>query len=334
MSRIRGIVTGAMLSLLVVVLEVTGCVHIADYGGKDILPIIDAHMHLNADMTAERLIALMDQSGVRSMVLMARYYTGSHGGDGTDEQALEYAARYPGRFIPFIAGQRPELGGKKIEVWSSPSGWAGNFEAKARTGKFYGLGEFIMYHHVYTTWGQSGGSDDVDLPVNSYLMHEIAKIGARYNLPVLIHLEGEPKQFADMVHLLEKQPSTKFIWAHICGRGSAKQIGELLTRFANLYCDLGGMTGGRREGYGTYWPRPTPFIHPIEDGGGRLYPEVKELFENFPDRFLVGTDAAHTPALATYGQRIERFRQLLSQLTPPTARRLAYQNAERLFGLR
>lgn len=333
MLRVRAIVTLAMSGLLLVVIGGTSCAQIADSAGKDILPIIDAHMHLNADMSAERLISLMDQGGVRSMVLMTRYYRGNAGGYGSDEQALEYAAKYPGRFIPFIAGQRPELAGRRIEAWNSPSGWPQHFEVKARTGKFYGLGEFIMYHHAYTAWGQSGGSDDVDLPVDSYLMNEVAKTGARYNLPVLIHLEGEPKQFADMIRLLEKQPNTKFIWAHNCGRSSATQIRELLARFANLYCDLGGMTGDRKAGYGTYWPRQTPFIHPIEDGSGRLYPEMKELFENFSDRFLVGTDVAHTPALATYGQRIERFRQLLSQLTPLTARRLAYQNAERLFGL-
>ena len=54
------------------------------------LPIIDAHGHLNGDMSAERLVQLMDLAGVKSMVLMARYFQGARaGGNGSDEQAKE-----------------------------------------------------------------------------------------------------------------------------------------------------------------------------------------------------------------------------------------------------
>ena len=52
--------------------------------------IIDAHGHLNGDMSAERLVQLMDAAGVKSMVLMARYYRGARdAGNGRDEQAKE-----------------------------------------------------------------------------------------------------------------------------------------------------------------------------------------------------------------------------------------------------
>ena len=98
-------------------------------------------------------------------------------------------------------------------------------------------------------------------------------------------------------------------------------------------CDLGGMSAPGKAGYGTMWPRRTPWIHLIEDGQGNLLPDVAALFEEFPERFMVGTDAAHTPALQGYVPRIARFRRLLSQLKPETAAKLAYRNAERVFGL-
>lgn len=101
-------------------------------------------------------------------------------------------------------------------------------------------------------------------------------------------------------------------------------VGALSTRqvlhftdFPNLICGLGGMTGeGQTYGYGTYWPRYTKWIHLIEDGAGRLFPQFRQLYEDFPDRFLIGNDVAHTPGLQTYQARIARFRVLLSQLTP------------------
>jgi hypothetical protein len=305
---------------------------------SNVLPIIDAHGHLNGDMPAERLVQLMDVAGVKSMVLMARYYQGARSaGNGSDEQALEFVRRFPGRFIPFVAGQHGNLGGRNRHVWEGPTQIGDNFlrqaEKKLQSGHYFGLGEFILRHYAYTNFGTQGG-DDVDLPVNSYLMHRIAEAGVKYSVPVLFHLEAEPDKATAMAQLLETKRGTKFIWAHSCGRSSAQQIREFLTRYPNLMCDLGGMTATRQGGYGNYWPKQTPWIHLIEDGSGKLFPEVKALFEEFPDRFLLGTDAAHTPAMDFYVERIIRFRKLLSQLRPVTAENLAYGNAQRLFGLK
>jgi len=69
----------------------------------------------------------------------------------------------------------------------------------------------------------------------------------------------------------------------------------------------------------------------IEGGSALLGPSA---FEDFSDRFLAGTDTAHTPALRFYEERINAFRQMLSQMSPATAKRIAYENAERLFAAR
>jgi len=304
----------------------------------NVLPIIDAHGHLNRDMSAERLIQLMDAAGVKSMILMARYYEGTRaGGNGSDEQALEFARRFPGRFIPFVAGQRDDLGARNQHIWDGRTSAGDDFlqhaERKLQSGHYFGLGEFILRHYAYSNFGKQGGGD-VDLPVDSYLMHRIAKVGSKYNVPVLIHLEAEPDKVKEMARLLETERGTKFIWAHNCGRSSAGQIREFLTRYPNLMCDLGGMTATRQGGYGRYWPKKTPWIHLIEDGSGKLFPEMIALYEEFPDRFLLGTDAAHTPALDFYVERIVRFRELLSQLRHDTAEKIAYKNAQTLFGLK
>jgi len=87
-------------------------------------------------------------------------------------------------------------------------------------------------------------------------------------------------------------------------------------------------------GYGRYWPRRTPYIHLVQADGGKVYPEMLALFEEYSDRFLVGTDSAHTPALQFYEARIHAIRQMLSQMTPATAGRIAHENAERLFAAR
>jgi hypothetical protein len=296
-------------------------------------------MHLKGDRKGEELVRLMDRSGVRSMGLMARYYMNPRdGGYGTDAQSRAFAKAHPGRFLPLVGGQRGELGKYETYAWANPDTvdwYLRDAEALLRTGEFFGLGEYILFHHAYDLpgWGQLGA--EVRLPADSALMHRIAALGAKYRTPVLFHLEAEPEQTAQAVRLIEANPGTTFIWAHNCGRASAAQIRGLLQRFPRLMCDLGHMMVTQEQGgYGRFWPKRTPHIHLVQQDGGELYPEMRQLFEDFSDRLVLGTDTAHTPALRFYEERINAFRQLLSQLSPAAARRIAHENADRLAAAR
>jgi len=299
------------------------------------IAIVDVHNHLNGDMSAEELIGLMDKNGVSRMVLMPRYFSGRRaGGSGSDEQALAYAKEYPGRFIPFVAGQRDIL--DERERWLNPDEEAQNFlrevETKLRTQSFYGIGELIIRHYPFED--RAGGGRERDIPVNTPLMQRLADLAARHHVPLLIHAEGEPDVVVGMRQLLENNPAARIIWAHNCGRSSADIIRGMLARYPNLFCDLGGMLNGRFSPYGGYWPKKTPWMFLIEDGRGQLLPEMKELYEAFPKRFFLGTDHAFTRSLRNFSRRIHRFRQLLSGLTPETARRLASGNADEMFRVR
>jgi predicted TIM-barrel fold metal-dependent hydrolase len=70
----------------------------------------------------------------------------------------------------------------------------------------------------------------------------------------------------------------------------------------------------------------------IQENDGTINPSMRDLFEQFPDRFMIGTDIAHPFAYSRYNDVIIAFRRLLSQLSPETARKIGYDNAERLFG--
>lgn len=74
------------------------------------------------------------------------------------------------------------------------------------------------------------------------------------------------------------------------------------------------------------------FTSLIERDGG-LFPEMKSLYEEFPDRFMVGMDVAHAPAMQSYPRRVRRFRELLEQLSPGVRAKIAEQNAIRIFKL-
>lgn len=301
------------------------------------MPFIDFHTHLQKRVSAEELVARMDESRALRMVLMPLYYGDAGGnvndGEGSDEQAAAYARKFPDRFIPFVGMQRDLLVNDRR--WHQPDAATGQLlleaEEKLRTGEFFGMGEFMLRFYPYSTPEGIVASSDMNYPADSYLMRRFADLAAKYRVPIVIHCEAEPEAADAMIRLIEGHPDTTIVWAHNCGRSSSGRIRELLSRYPNLYADLGHMMNTAAIGYGTYWPRRTPWIHTIATPRGLLHWDMAMLFEAFADRFFVGTDTAHARYYQNYAVRAVRWWLFFEQLRPATARKIAFENAERLF---
>lgn len=298
-------------------------------------PMIDAHGHLGASFNWNTIVKVMDSGNVSRQILMARYYGGPSGSadlPGNDDLALELASKYPGRFFPLVGMQRPQLTG--ASKWLDPDGAVETLlneaAAKLATARFYGIGEVIVKHFAYS----SGRHAEQDNPVYSSFMQRLSQVAARFDVPVVLHMEGAPNLVQDFTRLLRENPGVRYVWSHSCGRSKASVIRAMLETHPNLYGDLACMTNVGESGYGTGWPRMEEYTAIIEKNGV-LFPEMRELYEAFPDRFMIGMDVAHAPGMnaKNYGQRAQRFRELLSQLTPQTAAALAEGNARRIFKL-
>ena len=304
------------------------------------LPLVDFHEHLLGRMSADDLILLMNESGINRMVLMPNGLSPSDvANPATDEQARTYGERFPGRFIPFVSLMVPVIQGRRgqRERWLRPDRATLDFlrqvENKLATGKFYGMGELIARHYGYAN-PDGGTVPEFDNPVDSPLVHKLAELAERYHVVMDIHAEGEAAVVEAMGRVLAAHPAATIVWAHNCGRSSVSKVRELLQRYPSLLCDLGGMAGtfGYVRGKNV---RAEPWSTPIEDGQGHLLPEMKEVFEAFADRFVgIGMDAVHYALWRRYAMHVVRFRQLLSQLSPSAAQKIAHENAERLFHLR
>jgi len=298
-------------------------------------PVIDAHGHLGASFNWETTVKMMDRSGVTQQIIMPRYYPGPEGMPdlpGSDEDALRLAERYPGRFFPLVGMQRKLLTGP--QKWKSPGREVERLiedtERKLASGRFFGIGEFIVRH-----WAYSRGPDaEQDNPIYSTFMLKMSALAARFDVPMVIHMEGYPALVDDLSKLLAQYPNVRFVWAHNCGRSKAPVIRDMLARHPNLFCDLASMTNVGKTGYGTGWPRMEEFTALIEQDGV-LFPEMKALYEDFPDRFMLGMDVAHAPGNnpQNYSRRVNRFRELLGQLRPETAKKFAETTAIRIFKL-
>jgi Tat protein secretion system quality control protein TatD with DNase activity len=334
----RSFERSVFVAMILVMASLTaGCVAaISDYVRT--MPLFDAHNHLQYDESAEMLVKWMDEAGVRRMALIPRHYKDD--GGANDEMALAFAQRFPDRFIAFIGGQRGDL-------WPLSAWYLGSFileaEPKAKSGKFQGLGEFIILHYGYNKYVSTTHqniSGDQRLPLNTPLMNQLFQFGQKSGLPLLIHAEAEPDMSQQMWRMLQEWPKTKVIWAHNCGRAPASQVAEFLRAFPQLTCDLAGMSVPMPNpfGWGTFNTRagndyrPNSHVTRIQENDGTINLSMRDLFEQFPDRFMIGTDIAHPFAYSRYKDVIIAFRRLLSQLSPETARKIGKDNAERLFG--
>ena len=143
---------------------------------------------------------------------------------------------------------------------------------------------------------------DADLPVPRRMV-ELAK-----QHQLLLHAHSD----ADAVERLFRQdPNARVLWAH-AGFDSPARVREMLRKYKNLWADLAFRTD--------------------HAPGGKLAPEWREAFLEFPDRFMVGTDT-FTPERWHYvPEHASWSRGWLAELPPDVAERIAHKNGEALFG--
>lgn len=145
--------------------------------------------------------------------------------------------------------------------------------------------------------------------------------GADADLPVprrMVQLAREYKLFlhahsdADAIERMFKQdPNARILWAH-SGFDQPAKVREMLRKYKNLWADL-----AFRSDHGS---------------GGKVNPEWRAAFMEFPDRFMVGTDT-YTPERWHYIiEHANWSRAWLADLPRAVAEKLAYKNGEAIFG--
>lgn len=143
---------------------------------------------------------------------------------------------------------------------------------------------------------------DADLPVP----RRMVALARQHNLVLHAHSD------IDAIERLFRQwPQARILWAH-SGFDRPDQVREMLAKHKSLWCDLAFRTD--------------------HGSGGKLHPEWKQVFTEFPDRFMVGTDT-YTPERWPYVVEHARWsREWMRDLPADLAERVAFRNGDALFG--
>ncbi len=198
-----------------------------------------------------------------------------------------------------------------------------------------GFGELAAEHFQGATPYQSA-------PPDHPLFLLLADVAAEHGVPIDLHMEAVPRPMPlpaglasppnppqlranveAFERLLSHNPKARIIWAHAgwdhTGQRTPALCRGLLAAHPNLSMDV-------------KVDPAHPGMNPPFAGGatGAIDPEWLRLFQEFPDRFVVGTDQ-HYPEPPSAPQRWEAAVLLLERLPPDVRRKIGIENAARLY---
>lgn len=169
----------------------------------------------------------------------------------------------------------------------------------------------------------------------------LADIAAEHGVPIDLHLDVVPQtmplpsglksppnpakiqeNLSAFERLLSHNPRAKIVWAHAgsdnVGNRTPDLCRRLLQAYPNLYMEIK--------------------IDPLDLGknppiaNGEIKPEWLRLFQDFPDRFVIGTDQHYNSERPLTGpQRWKMAVLLLNQLPGDLRRKIGAENALRIF---
>lgn len=208
-----------------------------------------------------------------------------------------------------------------------------------------GFGEIAIHHVSIPAMGAQHAYENV--PPTHPLLLLLADIAAENDVPIDLHFDLVPEDMplpevlrpnplnpavlaanaAPFKALLAHNTRTRFIWSHVgfepLLNRHPQRVRQFLREFPNLHMSF-------RLNNGTPHPAATM------DREGRVKAPWVALVSEFPDRFMLGSDAFYERGGIARGsseQALKNLRLLVEALPPPAAAAVASGNAVRLFKL-
>ncbi len=304
-------------------------------------PYIDAHTHFDERDPEGSVRAIMQAFPRQNMVqayLLISPDTKSPSGAADATGILAAAKSFPGK-LAVLAGGETLNSMIQESVRSGDTGAAIQSKFRERAEELLrlgaaGFGEMAAEHFA-------GGTPYQFAPPDHPLFLLLADIAAQHDVPIDLHMEAVPRamplprdlksppnpprlreNISAFELLLAHNPRAKIIWAHLGSDGTGYRTPELcrrlLRKHSNLYMEIK--------------------LDPNAPGknfllaGEKIKPAWLKLFEDFPDRFIIGSDQ-HYPE-PNGPQRWEAVVLLFNQLPADLRKSIGTENAAHIYDAR
>jgi predicted TIM-barrel fold metal-dependent hydrolase len=304
-------------------------------------PYMDAHVHFDAhdvDGSIRAALAALGRQNAAKFFLLMSPDTFDHPGHYDAEVILAAAKKYP-HGLAVVGGGGTLNAMIQQSVATGDAGPEVQRKFKDRADELLregvaGFGELTAEHFDGVTPYQYA-------PADHPLFLMLADIAAQHGVPIDLHIEAVPQAMAlpaglksppnpPRLHenitaferLLAHNPRAKIIWAHAGADNTGYRTPDLCRRLLqahpNLYMEI--KTDPLNPGKN----------YPLADG--KLRPEWLKLFQDFPDRFIIGTDQ-HYPEPKEAVQRWQTAVLLFNQLPSDLRRKIGTENILHVYGM-
>ena len=204
-------------------------------------------------------------------------------------------------------------------------------------GVFSGIGEFSI-HKEFVSSKIAGETASLTNPA----LDRILDFAAEAGLVVILHndidmpfakTDAEPAYLAQMKSLLKRHPKATIIWAHV-GLGRivhpVKVSAEAAERIASQLEIVETMLKDPAFAHVSFdisWDEVAKYAVASPESIAR----VSRILNEYPDRFLFGTDTVAPGSAAAYYAVFDLWAPVWSRLTPEASRKVRTGNYERLF---
>lgn len=319
------------------------------------LPLVDTHSHFQTvpvkELAASHRTALatMDRFQIgKSLLMPPPFAPGAAPRNVYDIEDLMFAVKAnPDRFAA--------LGGSSLNmmIHGTPAeavdeNVRARFRQRAQeivAAGAVGFGEIAALHVSIPAMGPRHAFEIVS-PDHPLLLL-LADIAADSGLPIDLHCDlvpedmplpqalranaSNPPQLKSNIEalrrLLSHNPKAQFVWSHVgfepLQTRDPALVRQLLREHPNLAMSFRLNRGG---------PRPAAALAP----NGRLKPGWVQLVADFPDRFMLGSDAFYSGegiARGSGDEGLANLRALIEQLPAQAAAKVASENAVRIYRL-
>lgn len=283
-------------------------------------PLFDAMSQIDESVDMDMAMSRARKAGVGKIALFARSLRVL----GQNEQALiDLARRNPDLIVlgaPKYFQHDRDIG--RDFVRSTLNG--------IREHGYRFVGE-ILYTHADKSSGKQHDSGERYtnplLPGTEALLKGLASLG----VPLMTHFEpyAPERDFPRFHQLYESWPDQIFVVPHM-GFCSPAQVEEFMSRHPNVWMTISKKpkpmsdfsSGDKLSAAGS------PLLESMA-----LRPEWRELLIRYQDRLLMATDAHMRLLWESYQDEMLMQRVVLGQLPRAVAEKIAYLNAERLYGV-
>jgi amidohydrolase family protein len=163
--------------------------------------------------------------------------------------------------------------------------------------------EDLLAKHRYVAIGEFHlYGADADLPIP----RRIVQLAKQHGLLLHAHSDSEA-----IDRIFQQDANARVLWAHSGFEPPAK-VREMLRKYKTLWADLA--------------------FRSDQASGNKVTPEWRDVFLEFPDRFMVGTDTFVPERWHYIPENAAFSRGWLADLPADVAERIAWKNGETLFG--